>query len=66
MHGPFKRDALTVNDFQQINGEKFENILKDFENLEDWGDDLPDFKKNVECLLKLIRKYTIEKDDVFV
>jgi len=65
VHGPFKIDALTINDFQQSNGGKFECILKDFESLEDWGNDLADFKENVECSLRLIRTYNIEKDDVF-
>lgn len=65
VHGPFKIGSLTINDFQKSNCGKFESILNDFENLDDWGDDVADFKENVEYSLRHIRTYNIEKDDVF-
>jgi hypothetical protein len=65
VHGPFKIDTLTIHDFQKSNGGKFASILNDFENLADWGDDLADFKENVERSLRYVRTYNIQKDDVF-
>ena len=59
-YGPLLKSQLIEQDFQELTFSKFIEEVENYWKEDDWGDDLPIFKKNFHAAIKLLKNYDLE------